>query len=284
MSETKAEPKKVVMFDLDGCVADDRWRHNRLPHNGGSWDAYHDGCDQDVVLGHGGAILRSHLESGHTIIFTTGRPFSVSEKSAEWIEANFGIKKADLAMLMRPVDDHTRAVDLKAKFADFVLQQKHDIVAAYDDREDVVEMYRSKGINACVLDHRGLQIWQPRENIVTDEQREAVQGEAAPGFAPPLKPVDQSKLTGTSEGKPRPARSPDVSDVMAVILPNGANLAGPAAHRTYILFTATLDAMINFVRGGMAEGEHLIHAATALAKLGEHIGEQQEKAGERLSV
>lgn len=280
MTDTKLNgvaPKRVVMMDLDGCVADDRWRQNKLPHNGGSWDEYHDGCDRDVVLGHGGAVLRSHIEAGHTIIFTTGRPAKVGKKSGDWITEHFGISKDDFAILMRPDADHRRAVDLKAEFADFVLGHKHDIVAAYDDRSDIVEMYRSKGINACVLDHKGLQIWQPDERppVVTSEQREIVQGDPK-AQAQAEVPVEHQKFDDVPVVRSNP-RKPDASDIMSLILPNGANLTGSNAHRTYILFVSAINGLLEFAHAGMSDGDGLVRAATSIAALGEHIGEMQAK-------
>ncbi len=164
-----SEPiKNAVVFDLDGCVSDDRWRQNLIPTPDVSdpdainkaWEAYHADCDKDPILPSGGAILRDHIKQGHIILFCTGRTITVGERSAQWISANFGISPADFSILMRQVNDHRSAVDLKKEFAEFIISNSQrngsTVVAAYDDREDVVAMYRSLGLNAAVLNKDGI--------------------------------------------------------------------------------------------------------------------------------
>jgi hypothetical protein len=165
--QVKPKPD-VVIFDLDGCVSDDRWRQNLIPTpdvtdqeaRAHAWDSYHAECDKDPLLPSGSAILRDHIRSGHLILFCTGRTINVGEKSASWITANFGITPDAFSILMRKAGDHRPADVLKKEFAEYILMNSKNngqpVIAAYDDREDVVEMYRSLGINAAVLDKDGI--------------------------------------------------------------------------------------------------------------------------------
>lgn len=160
-----SEPiKSVVMFDLDGCVSDDRWRHGLLPAPGTKGNAayadYHAECNKDPVLFTGANILRDHIKQGHIILFCTARPVTVGERTAEWIAANFGLTPKDFSILMRQENDERSAVDLKREFAEFVIknskQNGSPIVAAYDDRPEIVDVYREMGINAAVLNADGI--------------------------------------------------------------------------------------------------------------------------------
>src|SRR5579864_8535356 len=128
MTETaqqKNPQKNVVMFDLDGCLSDDAWRLNRIPHDPKGqpdWDHYHDGCDQDRPLEQGAAVLKSHLDSGQIILFTTTRPHTHGDKTSDWIQKHFGINPNDhFSILMRQSGDTRSSVDLKREFAKFVL-------------------------------------------------------------------------------------------------------------------------------------------------------------------
>jgi hypothetical protein len=58
-------------------------------------------------------------------------------------------------LIMRNNDDHTPSVELKRRMLQWLPQHygiSHDgIVAAYDDRPDVVEMYKQHGINGQLM-------------------------------------------------------------------------------------------------------------------------------------
>ena len=160
--------RNFVMFDLDGCIANDQWRIGLIPENpteGHHWNEYHSKCHEDTPLEHGAAILRDHIEKGHAILFTTARPMSVAKKTSDWITQHFGITSDEhFAILMRQDHDVRGALPLKEDFAKYAIELAKktgvSIVGAYDDREDIVNMYRTYDINAWVLNADGMQVWK----------------------------------------------------------------------------------------------------------------------------
>lgn len=154
---------EYAIFDLDNCLFDDR---ERIPLIDWSktgderYDAYHAAGHQDAWDNK--VVLDRHLRLGHGIIFITARPAKFREQTVRQLLEAFCIDvevvaphgKAPSFLLMRNNGDRRRSVDVKrsaiASLAEYGVNIG-EIVAAYDDHPDIVEMYQSLGINAEVL-------------------------------------------------------------------------------------------------------------------------------------
>lgn len=160
------DKRKAVIFDLDGCVSDDAWRRSRIPSDatgGLQFDFYHAGCGQDKPLAAGGEILRRHIADGHYVIFATARTTKFAKLTADWIKDNFRIEpNREFMLLMRQENDHRSSPEIKREMTQFIKRwctepdRPAEVVAAYDDRIDVVCMYREEGLPAKVLAAAGL--------------------------------------------------------------------------------------------------------------------------------
>lgn len=169
-----------AIFDLDGCIADDRRRRTLISKG---WDSYHEDAINDPVVN--GDVLRNHIKAGHFIEFVTARPEKYREATRHWIANHFGVHAFNSNLWMRPEEDHRDSVELKREVV-----TKHivaeAVVAAYDDREDVVEMYRSLGIPATVLEVKESSMNAIsavlKEMIETSEQRGSLYGKSYEKF------------------------------------------------------------------------------------------------------
>lgn len=140
----------MIILDLDGCISNDAWRIPSI-----NWqkqdpnDRYHDYHS----LAPWDELGNRDLIDGHDdqITILTARPVSFRAATVEWLKRN------DVPfrhLIMRNIDDHRPSVKLKE--TQLAWLRSHYgvpftfIKAAYDDRPEVVEMYRSKGINAHV--------------------------------------------------------------------------------------------------------------------------------------
>lgn len=138
-----------AIFDLDNTISDDGWRIQHIDWSKNNpFERYHTyhllaGFD---ALGNRD-LLHSFGENTQIVVFTA-RPEFYAPITREWLERN-GVDYC--AILMRPTDDHSPSVDLKRrqllKFFDMMGTQPSDILCAYDDRKDVVQMYRDHGVN-----------------------------------------------------------------------------------------------------------------------------------------
>lgn len=139
-----------TIFDIDNCLADDsrripniRWD---LPPDAGRWDEYYFGCEDDKPHN------RKLVAHSTNPAFITARPEMYREQTEAWIKRWYVYgEKVDL--LMRPNDCHRPSKELKLDLLRHFMTH-HDcdeIIMAYDDKEDVVEMYREQGVPASLL-------------------------------------------------------------------------------------------------------------------------------------
>lgn len=135
----------TVIVDLDNCISDDSWR---IPHinwqKSNPLERYHDyhslaAFDQ---IGNEDIIFSARAGVDQVVIFTA-RPVMYRAATEEWLRRNNVPFKY---LIMRNNNDHRPSLDLKRSMLHWLPELYdvpwHSIVGAYDDRPDVVEMYR----------------------------------------------------------------------------------------------------------------------------------------------
>lgn len=145
----------VIVLDIDNCIADDKWRIPRI-----NWAA------QDPLNRYHDYHSLSAFDNAHNhdlyintrcdIVIFTARPIMYRALTEEWLRRH-GVGYQ--LLMMRDMDDHSPSVELKRKqlmalFSNTDIRAG-DIVGAFDDRPDVVEMYSVFGIPSqvrCVHD------------------------------------------------------------------------------------------------------------------------------------
>ncbi len=159
--------KKIIIFDLDGTLADIRHRrhfvevkdyHDEIKPKGWKpdWDAFHKACVEDVpnekiislyqVLRFNEQFRRSSVPAYSGIPVDnfeiwSGRDESVRKKTAIWLN-KYGVIYDKLRM--RPHGDHCPDVELKKRWLDEV--GKENVLMVFDDRDRLVKMWRDEGI------------------------------------------------------------------------------------------------------------------------------------------
>lgn len=155
-----------VIFDLDGCLSDDRHRRHLLPGKdaryhyhkvGYDYGPYHLRCNLDPVVERGLSRFSACVQAyggADNILFVTGRPESVRAKTEKWIARELGCPvPASDRLLMRPDGDETSAAELKVDLLVDFGYAGNDFDLAFDDRQDVLAAYRDFGIKqTCLLD------------------------------------------------------------------------------------------------------------------------------------
>lgn len=144
--------RERVIFDLDNCISDDGWRIDKIDWSKsveeGRYDAYHAAASEDKPGNLG--ILRHHVYLGRELVFLTARPVAFYRATCEWLARHLGLDDTSTyTLLMREPGDHRPSVELKRAMLDILHHYNlpiQSIVAAYDDRPDVVEMYAAAGI------------------------------------------------------------------------------------------------------------------------------------------
>lgn len=146
--------RQFAIFDLDNCISDDGWRIPKI-----DWNA----ADPDVRYARYHALspfdkhdnlerVHAHVVDGDEIVVFTARPCHMQEATLHWLALRTVFPAA---LIMRNRGDRRSSVLIKQEMLTHLPHYDLDLahcVAAYDDREDIVEMYFKHGIqNAQVL-------------------------------------------------------------------------------------------------------------------------------------
>ena len=168
---------KSVIIDLDGTISDDRHRRHLIAPR--DWRAYHAKCSEDRYMNPG--IIELCDSFGAQPVFITARPEAVRMLTETWLLQNVGLNRADYQLLMRP-DGNTSPSRL-VKQDILLCHSELDAVCAFDNRHDILEVYRDHGLQTVLVGYD----WVPastlsvpdllRSGAKTFEERNAVYGE-----------------------------------------------------------------------------------------------------------
>tara|TARA_Y100000310_G_C20621296_1_gene783445 strand:+ start:1175 stop:1651 length:477 start_codon:yes stop_codon:yes gene_type:complete len=146
--------KDIVIFDLDGTLADINDRRTLADKGDGKidWDVFYD--PKNIALDKPNwpviAMAKMLYKQGKKIVIFSGRSKATKDVTKDWL------KKHDIpyfVLKMRPTGSKWNFMpdnDLKQYWLDQIFpgDQKNKILAIYDDRNKVVDMWRSNGL-AC---------------------------------------------------------------------------------------------------------------------------------------
>lgn len=155
----------LAIFDLDGCISDDRWRSNRLADgltNGFAY--YHEGIPEDKPANIDKVKYHRH-NLKHQIVFLTARPEKYREVTEEWLDKHFPFL-TDYWLFMRKDGDMASSPEMKSAVV-IELLRAHSIAILYDDREDTLEAIRALGVNAQLLLADSPTVQAPYENEIS---------------------------------------------------------------------------------------------------------------------
>lgn len=125
----------VVLVDIDGTVA----LHDGIRGHH-EYDKVHLDLPNEPVI----QAVRGVIARGHFPVFVSGRPDSCREATRMWIHKHVGVGAYEL--LMRPTGDHRPDWLVKLEIFDNEIRTKYDVRMAFDDRDQVVRMYRELGL------------------------------------------------------------------------------------------------------------------------------------------
>jgi hypothetical protein len=146
----------IVVFDIDGCISDDRHRLHLKPN----WDSYHALAHLDPPM---------NLDRlTHGVVFITARPEKYRKATEAWLNKHLDIK---WELLMRPEGNSMTSPDLKL----WLLTGRTSpwgVIKAYDDREDVLEAYQALGIKTELLTYPDDSIFAEMEATFQQRQQQ----------------------------------------------------------------------------------------------------------------
>lgn len=141
--------KKIVIFDLDGTLAlIDRRSDLSMVSGKRDWDVFFDPKNIHLDLPNTAVIKIAQIlhTQGFKIVIFSGRSKATKDTTIEWL------KKWDIPfdiLKMRPTSKDEKFMkdsDLKQSWLDNLFPDKDNIFAIFDDRNQVVDMWRRNGL------------------------------------------------------------------------------------------------------------------------------------------
>ena len=133
------EVMQAVIFDIDGTLAQ---MNGRSPYDYTKVDT--DILDESVKM-----MFDFFHKKGIPIIFCSGRKASCYIETKVWLEKNLNIKieqGTPYALFMRMEDDNRADYIVKREIFMEKIDQLYNIIAVFDDRNQVVNMWRDLGL------------------------------------------------------------------------------------------------------------------------------------------
>ncbi len=143
--------RPLYIFDLDGTLAliEHRRHFVECTREAQDWPAFYAACDKDIpnkpII-----ELMNRLIVGYCDVWIfSGRSDEVRTKTQNWLDVHtqFYSRMDDENLMMRAEGDYTVDDVLKKQWLDAMLPvDRERLVAVFDDRDRVVNMWRENGI------------------------------------------------------------------------------------------------------------------------------------------
>ena len=147
---TGASQKKVVLFDMDGTLADIRHRRVFLDQSPPDWKSFNAAIGDDTPNDPIVSLYKTLWDSGaYELILVTGRNERFRKVTEQWLAWN---EIPFERMLMRADRDSRADHIIKEEILDQLLDEGCSIHFTVDDRQQVVDMWRSRGITCLQCD------------------------------------------------------------------------------------------------------------------------------------
>ena len=137
-----------VIIDIDNtlCISNERFALAKKENGKTDWDIAHrvELIEKDKPNYPMIDLAKKYKKDGFEIIVLTGRPDSVRQVTKEWLE-KYGVEYDQL--IMRNWENNfLKAPIYKKKMYETII--KSDAFCAYDDEEEIIQMWNSLGITA----------------------------------------------------------------------------------------------------------------------------------------
>jgi uncharacterized HAD superfamily protein len=134
---------KVIVFDIDGTVANNQHRIHWISSRPKNWKAcdaamHKDGCYDDIIW-----LLNSLRLPDTRIIFCTGRSEATRKVTEEWLKDNIGYYDA---LYMRSSGDYRKDSIVKVELLHKITYDYTKPYIWFDDRQQVVDAIRNEGV------------------------------------------------------------------------------------------------------------------------------------------
>ena len=133
--------EEIVVFDIDGTLADISHRRHHVEKKPKDWDAFFRGMPMDKAIHAIVRLCNILYASGLRVLLCSGRTEEHRSETVQWLVEN-GVNYHEL-ILRR---DGDRRSDVVVKREMLTGLDRSKILFVVEDRSGVVEMWRSEGL------------------------------------------------------------------------------------------------------------------------------------------
>lgn len=134
----------MYIFDLDGTIANCSHRLHYIQKKPKDWKAFYAACMNDAPIWPVILVLKS-LAATDSIVYSTGRSEECRHQTITWLKE---LRLPSHSLYMRKEGDYREDFIVKAELLEQIKKDHpyREIGGAFEDRQQVVDMYRAKGI------------------------------------------------------------------------------------------------------------------------------------------
>lgn len=137
--------KRAIVCDLDGTLCNIDHRLHWVRNGKKDWVNFFRNIPFDTPNQWCLDLVRAMRDRGYDIVFASGRPSDYEEETENWLLDNLKeISYFDL--YMRHEGDYRQDNIVKMNILDFELLPRYNILFVIDDRKQVVDMWRERGL------------------------------------------------------------------------------------------------------------------------------------------
>jgi acid phosphatase class B len=134
---------KVIVFDIDGTLADVTHRRQFVATKPKNWPAWNAGMIRDTVHEDIAEMLKLFASQGYQIVLCSGRGNETREVTTKWLNDN-SIPFNQL--FMRRAGDYRQDSIVKVELLQQIRQWHGEPFIWFDDRQQVVDAIRAEGV------------------------------------------------------------------------------------------------------------------------------------------
>lgn len=137
---------KVILFDVDGTLANCSHRQHHVRQKPKRWDLFNKTMHEDTPHGDVIWLAQMFYAQGHKVVICSGRGAEFMDVTVKWLD-DHGVKFHGI--YMRPEKDSRRDDIIKAELLVEIRRDYGEPFMVFDDRNQVVDMWRANGIRCC---------------------------------------------------------------------------------------------------------------------------------------